>query len=163
MAILVGWWRELAEPGLVERLTDAMGPFVSEEPDDVGESLRRERRWHYPLEALREAVVNALTHRDWTRYEEIEVFRYRGRMEILSPGALQNSMTVAKMMAGQRSPRNLLISEVLRDYDYADARGMGVRNKIVPLLRQQNGVDPEFEATEDYLRLTMRRGLSASR
>ncbi len=35
---------------------------------------------------------------------------------------------------------------------------MGVRNKIIPLMRAHNGVDPEFEATEDYLRLTLRRG-----
>ena len=39
---------------------------------------------------------------------------------------------------------------------------MGVRNKIIPLLRALNGVEPEFEATEDYLRLTMRRGLAES-
>ena len=119
--------------------------------------MRRQRRWHYPLEAVREAVVNAVTHRDWTRYEEIEVARYVDRVEILSPGALQNSMTVQKMMAGRRSPRNLLISDVMRDYGYADARGMGVRNKIVPLLRECNGVAPEFDANEDHLRLTMRR------
>ena len=150
--------RELVEKGLIERLADAMRPFVSEEAGQVEESMRRERRWHYPLEALREGVVNALTHRDWTRYEEIEVIRYADRIEILSPGALQNGMTVEKMVAGQRVPRNLLISETLRDYSYSDARGMGVRNKIIPLMRAHNGVDPEFEATEDYLRLTLRRG-----
>ncbi len=161
---LTGLWRdlpggrELVEKGLIERLADAMRPFVSEEPGAVDESMRRERRWHYPLEALREGVVNALTHRDWTRYEEVEVVRYVDRMEIVSPGALQNGMTVAKMIAGQRAPRNLLISEVLRDYNYADARGMGVRNRIMPLMRARNGVDPEFEATDDYLRLTLRRG-----
>ena len=124
----------------------------------MDESMRRERRWYYPLEALREGVVNALTHRDWTRYEEVEVVRYVDRIEIVSPGALQNGMTVAKMIAGQRAPRNLLISEVLRDYNYADARGMGVRNRIMPLMRARNGMDPEFEATDDYLRLTLRRG-----
>ena len=150
--------RELVEKGLIERLADAMRPFVSEEAGQVEESMRRERRWHYPLEALREGVVNALTHRDWTRYEEIEVVRYADRIEILSPSALQNGMTVEKMVAGQRVPRNLLISETLRDYSYSDARGMGVRNKIIPLMRAHNGVDPEFEATEDYLRLTLRRG-----
>ena len=108
--------RELVEKGLIERLADAMRPFVSEEAGQVAESMRRERHWHYPLEALREGVVNALTHRDWTRYEEIEVVRY------------------------------------------SDARGMGVRNKIIPSMRAHNGIDPEFEATEDYLRLTLRRG-----
>ena len=149
--------RELVGKGLIERLADAMRPFVSEEADRVEESMRRERRWHYPLEALREGIVNALTHRDWTRHEEIEVVGYADRIEILSPGGLQNGMTVERMVAGQRVPRNLLISDTLRDYSYSDARGMGVRNKIIPLMRAQNGVDPEFEATEDFLRLTLRR------
>ncbi|MCY3737168.1 MAG: hypothetical protein OXG13_12235 [Gemmatimonadaceae bacterium] len=94
-----------------------------------------------------EREVRTLTHRDWTRYEEIEVVHYSDRNEIFSPGALQNGMTVEKMIASQRVPRNLLISETLRDYSYSDARGMGVRNKIIPLMRAHTGVDPEFEAT----------------
>ncbi len=150
--------RKIAEKGLIERVVDAMRPFLSEETGNVGETLRRERHWHYPVEALRETVVNALAHRDWTRYEEIEVARFIDRLEVLSPGALQNTMTVKKMIAGQRSPRNPIIVDVLRDYGYVDARGMGIRNKIIPLLREANGVDPEFEATEDHLKLTMRRG-----
>jgi ATP-dependent DNA helicase RecG len=152
-----GGGREIAENGLIESLTDAIRPFVSEETETADDSMRRERNWHYPVDALREAVVNALAHRDWTRYEEIEITRYADRLEILSPGALQNSMTVEKMIAGQRSPRNPLIVEVLRDYGYVDARGMGVRHKIIPLLIEQNGVEPEFQATEDYLKLVMRR------
>ena len=67
-------------------------------------------------------------------------------------------MTIRKMIAGQRSPGNPLIVEVLRDYGYVDARGMGVRNKIIPLLRERNGVEPEFQVSEDHLKLTMRRG-----
>ncbi len=149
--------REIAESGLIEKFVDAIRPFVSEETEPLDDSMRRERRWYYPVDALREAVVNALAHRDWTQYEEIEITCYIDRLEILSPGALQNSMTVEKMIAGQRSPRNTLIVEVLRDYGYVDARGMGVRNKIIPLLREQNGVEPEFQATEDYLQLVMRR------
>ena len=160
---LVGSWRVLAdgrqlvEKGLVERLMDAMRPFVCSETADMARSFRRERQWHYPPEALREGIVNALAHRDWTRYGDVEVARYSDRIEITSPGAMQNGMTVAKMIAGQRVPRNMLISDVLRDYGYADARGMGVRNKIVPLMRAQNGVEPEYEATPDYLKLTLRR------
>lgn len=161
---LVGLWRVLAggrqlvEKGLVERLMDAMRPFVCEETAEMADSLlRRERRWHYPPEALREGVVDAVAHRDWTRNGEIEVARYADRVELTSPGALQNGMTVAKMVAGRRVPRNMLISDVLRDYGYADARGMGVRTKIIPLMRARNGADPEFEATPDYLKLTLRR------
>ena len=152
----------IAENGLIESLVDAMQPFVSEEAAEVDVSMRRERRWLYPVEALREAIVNALAHRDWTRYEEIEVVRYVDRLEVLSPGALQNSMTVEKMVAGQRSARNPLIVEVLRDYGYVDARGMGVRNKIIPLLFEHNGTAPDFIATEDHLRVFMHRGPAQS-
>lgn len=162
---LVAFWketssgtREIAENGLIERLVDAMRPFISEEAAEVDASMRRERHWLYPVDALREAIVNALAHRDWTRYEEIEIVRYADRLEVLSPGALQNSMTVEKMVAGQRSPRNPLIVDVLRDYGYVDARGMGVRNKIIPLLLEHNGTEPEFIVTEDHLRLVLRSG-----
>ncbi len=161
---LVALWREnngdreLAESGVIEQFIDIARPFLSEETGPLGETMRRERHWYYPLDALREALVNALAHRDWTRYEEIEIIRYSDRLEITSPGALQNSMTVEKMIAGQRSPRNPLIVEVLRDYGYVDARGMGVRNKIIPLVRKSAGSDPVFVPTEDYLQLTLPKG-----
>lgn len=64
-------------------------------------------------------------------------------------------MTVEKMLAGQRSPRNPLLVDIMRDYGYVDARGMGVRRKIVPLVRAESGEDARFEATEDFVRVTM--------
>jgi ATP-dependent DNA helicase RecG len=163
---LVGLWRNregsriLERGGLLEGLLERMRPFVSVESAKLTDGLRRERRWHYPVAALREALVNALAHRDWTRIDDVEVVSYADRLEVKSPGALQNSMTVEKMLAGQRSPRNPLIVDVLRDYGYVDARGMGVRTKIVPLLVKQNGMAPEFEATDDYLIVRMFRGVA---
>ena len=156
-----GTGRHLLEEGLIERLESAMRPFVSEEAATI-HAMRRERRWHYATEAVREAVVNALAHRDWTRAEEVEVARYADRLVVTSPGALQNTMTVEKMIAGQRSARNTVIVEVLRDYAYVDARGMGVRNKIIPLAKRSSGREPAFEATEDHLKLTMWRGAGSA-
>ncbi len=164
---MVGLWRQdggqrlLARMdfGLIEQLIDRMTPFISHEPAEVDENFRRERVWHYPREAVRELLINALAHRDWTRSIDIEIVVYKDRMEVTSPGALQNSMTIEKMLAGQRSPRNQLIVEALRDYNYVEARGMGVRTKIVPLMRQFNQTEPEFELTDDYLKTTLVRGL----
>lgn len=147
--------RSAIEAGLLDRLLDRMRPFISIEAPSIDETLRRERRYRYPLEAIREAIVNALVHRDWTRPQEVEVVNYSHRLEVVSPGALQDSMTVEKMLAGQRSPRNPIIVEVMRDYGYVDARGMGVRRKIVPLVRSFSGEDARFEATEDYLRVVL--------
>lgn len=162
---MVGLWRldggqrTLAENdyGLIDRLIEKIKPYISDEATDIDESFRRERHWHYHRDAIREAFVNALVHRDWTRSVDIEISVYSDRMEIISPGAMQNSMTIEKMLAGQRSPRNPLLVEVLRDYGYVDARGMGVRTKIVPLMRKHSGKDPEFVATEDYLKTTLYR------
>ena len=150
-----GVGRQLVEPGLVERLVDRMRPFISEESNASSEGLRRERVYRYPLDALRETILNALVHRDWTRSLEVEVVNYADRLEVVSPGTLQNSMTIEKMLAGQRSPRNPIIVEIMRDYGYVDMRGMGVRRKIVPLTREYTGQDAQFDLTEDHLRVVI--------
>ena len=160
---MVGRWdldngdKRLVDGGVIERFMEAMTPFISEESGEVDAGLRRETKWFYPLEAVREALINALAHRDWTRFVEIEVSGYSNRLEVISPGALPNSMTVEKMKAGQRSPRNTIVMEVLRDYGYVDSRGMGVRTKIVPLTKALTGKEPEFELTDDHLKTVLYR------
>lgn len=162
---LVGRWtideegnRALVSHGVIDLFAEKIRPFVLDDRGEVDDDLRRSKQWRYPWEAIREAVINAMAHRDWTRSVDVEITAYSNRLEIISPGALQNSMTIEKMVAGQRSPRNPLIVEVLRDYGYVDARGMGVRTKIIPLMRQYNKSDPVFEATDDYLSTVLPRG-----
>ena len=60
----------------------------------------------------------------------------------------------APMLTAQRSARNPIL-EVMRDYGYVEHRGMGVRRKIVPLTREYAGRDASFEATDDFLRVTL--------
>jgi len=148
-----GEGRNIVASGLVEIIADRMVPFISEEDDSVNEQFRRGKKYFYPLDAVREAVLNGFAHRDWTRSLEITVVNYSDRIEINSPGALQNSMTLEKMLAGQRSIRNPIIVETLRDYEYVDMRGMGVRRKIVPLTKEFTGKDARFEATDDYVKV----------
>ncbi len=158
---MVGRWdisdsgRSLVDGGIIEHFIKAITPFISEEAPDIDKHFRRETHWHYPAEAVRETLMNALAHRDWTRCIEIEVGIYCNRLEIISPGALPNTMSVQKMIAGQRSARNTIIMEVLRDYGYVDHRGMGVRTRIMPLIRAHSGKDPLFEATEDHLKTVL--------
>ncbi|MDR1472624.1 MAG: winged helix-turn-helix transcriptional regulator [Synergistaceae bacterium] len=63
-------------------------------------------------------------------------------------------MTVEKVMAGQRSARNHIIVDVLRDYGYVDARGMGVRVKVIPALAARKA-KYTYEATEDYVKVVV--------
>lgn len=152
--------RSKGQDGLIELFSSHIQELVSEESAPNGTDFRRGRQWHYPAEVIREVLINALAHRDWTRSVDIEITVYADRLECISPGALPNSMTIEKMVAGQRSMRNQVVLDVLRDYGYVDARGMGVRTKIIPLMRRENGVEPVFEATEDYLKTVLPRGLA---
>ncbi len=67
-------------------------------------------------------------------------------------------MTVEKMLAGQRSYRNSIIVDVLRDYGYVDARGMGIRSKVIPALKA-NEMEYDFESAEDYFKSTLIRNI----
>ncbi len=111
---------------------------------------RRQERWDYPLDAVREAVVNAVAHRDYTiTVNDIEISIYSDRLEIISPGRLPNTVTVEKMRAGYRATRNELIKEVLRDYRYVEATGLGVPRKIIQGMRTHNGTEPDL-IEEEY-------------
>jgi len=156
---LVGRWqvtqsglKQLVDEGVIEKFSSAIEPFITRESGEIDKNMRREKTFIYPWEAVRETVINALAHRDWSRSVDIEITNYSDRLEIISPGKLQNSMTISKMVAGQRSPRNTLIMEILRDYGYVDSRGMGIRTKVIPLMKQINQVEPIFEATDDYVK-----------
>ena len=152
------------DDGLIEKLASTLRPFISRDAAEIDENMRRQTLWDYPWEAVREVVINALAHRDWTRSVDIEISCYSDRLEVISPGRLQNAMTIAKMIAGQRSPRNPILMDILRDYGYVEARGMGVRTKVIPAMRTHNGTEPRFELTDDALKVTLyqRPGRSSS-
>ena len=109
------------------------------------DGARRVERPTYPIDAVREAVVNALIHRDYLlTYTDIELAVYRDRLEIVSPGTLPNGITPQRMRAGTRAARNQLLKDVMRDYGYLEHMGMGVPRKIVHGMKEHNETDPDL-------------------
>ena len=147
--------REFIEQSLPNRVLSYLQAHISRERL---EGMRRLRHWDYPTEVIRELLVNAFAHRDWTRPSDVQLTVYADRLEVHSPGALPNGVTVEKAKEGLRVPRNPNIVNILRDYDFMEHRGMGIRRKVIPLTRAHNGTDPVFDATEDYLKVTLRKG-----
>lgn len=145
---------EFSESGVIERALDFVRRNIGLRAW-IDRGGRRQEHWEYPLEAVREAIVNALAHRDYTiTVSDIEMSIYADRLEIVSPGRLPNTVTVAKMRAGYRATRNELVKEVLRDYRYVEATGLGVPRKIVRGMREHNGTDPDLIEADD--RFTVR-------
>lgn len=143
---------DVIEPALHERLLTLVQPYISEDKLPRGTRIRE---WDYPREAVRELIVNALTHRDWTKQNYVRVVVYNDRMEIISPGALPNGMTVAKIKSGAQLLRNPRLVRIFREYGYLEDQGLGIRRKVIPLMRKHNDSDPEFEVTEDYFKVTL--------
>jgi len=144
----------VVEEGVIDR---AVG-FVRRNMGTVAwlDGGRRMRKDAFPLDAVREAIVNAVVHRDYG-YEgtDIEVSLYRDRAEIVSPGRLPNGVTVQKMREGVvRAARNSLLKDILRDYGYVEHQGMGVRRRIIDSMRRHNGT--ETDLVEDAHRFTVR-------
>ena len=143
-----------SEPSVPDRVMSYLESHISYKKL---EGMNRKTFWDFPKEAIRELVLNAFAHRDWTKNTDVEISVYADRMEIISPGALPNGMTIEKLEAGQRAARNPLLVDVLRDYGLMEHQGMGIRRKVIPLMRERNGKEPEFEATEDYFKVTLRK------
>ena len=135
------------ETSLVEQAWDFMRRNTK--PSARIEGGRRIDRWEYPEAVFREAVVNALVHRDYSiAGTDVLLAIYADRVEIESPGRLPNTVTVAGMKSGMRYARNQTLVNVMRDYGYVDARGMGVRNKMIPGMQAHNGTEPELVAED---------------
>jgi ATP-dependent DNA helicase RecG len=148
---------KVIDSGIIDRFSDILLPYISQDEDELIDSFQRKKIWNYPLGAVRETVINALSHRDWTRFIDIEVNRFIDRIEVVSPGTLPNSMNIEKMITGQRSPRNNLIVDTLRDYGYVDSKGMGIKKKVIPLMKLYNQTDPIFLVTDDYVKTILYR------
>ncbi len=153
---LVNSVKDIVDNGLIDQAAGFVNRNIGHSSALVG--ARREDRTDYPMEAVREAVVNAVAHRDYTiAVADIEVAIFSDRMEIISPGRLPNTVTIDKMRSGYRATRNELIKEVLRDYRYVDARGLGVPRKIIRLMREINGTDPGLSEDDERFTVTLYR------
>jgi len=114
------------------------------------EGGKRRRKKALPRDAIRESIVNAVTHRDYSIVgTDVEVSLYEDRLEVISPGRLPNGITVDKMKEGGRAARNELLKEILRDYGYVEHQGMGVREKIIESMSAHNGTEPDLDE-DDY-------------
>lgn len=129
----------------------------------VGATIRgfyREDEPEYPYEALREAVVNAVVHRDYSRSgETVRVFMYADRVEIRSPGALLPGVSLDDLVAllVTSVPRNPVLAGLLRDMPgYMERIGSGIRF----MLREMEALGlplPEFSEHFDFV-VTFRNG-----
>ena len=108
--------------------------------------LAREETTEYPLPVVREAIVNAIAHRDYSiRGEGIRVLMFADRLEVYSPGRLPGHVTVANIK-DERYSRNAAIVAVLSDLGYIERLGYGI-DRMIATMQEAGLPAPAFEET----------------
>jgi len=108
--------------------------------------VTREDIPEYPEVALREAIVNAVAHRDYSHFvrgSHIQVRMFADRLEIQNPGGLYGGVTVKELKEGQ-STRNLLLVQLMEDLHLVENRGSGI-DAMLEAMRTANLQPPRFE------------------
>lgn len=104
-------------PEILELAGDALRRNMRRRAVVVG--LGREDHWDYPLEAVREVVVNALMHRDYhssVRGQPVVMALYPDRLEITSPGGLYGAFSPERLMTEPvTAARNARLAKLLQD------------------------------------------------
>lgn len=117
-------------------------------------SLEREEQVEYPTKAVREAIVNAVAHRDYSiRGDEIRVFMFSDRIEFYSPGRLPGHVTVDNIVQ-ERFSRNEVIVQVLADMGFIEHLGYGI-DRMIKLMRDYGLPAPRFQETAGGFRVTL--------
>ncbi len=117
--------------------------------------VRREERPELPEEALREAVANAVAHRDYRSTANVQIYVFKDRIEIVSPGGLPAGMTGADLGA-KSMPRNPLLVGMLYRMDVVENIGSGIK-RLRDLCREHGVTEPTFDLSEHWVTVTFPR------
>jgi len=119
------------------------------------QGLQRKEVWPYPLRALREAILNAIAHRDYTIPVNIQIKVLDDRLVIWNPGRLPEGLNPERLYQEHRSlPRNPLLAGALYRVGLIEKWGTGTV-KMVELFKEQGLPKPIFEEMDNGFRVVL--------
>jgi ATP-dependent DNA helicase RecG len=122
--------------------------------------LERKERWEYPLDAVREGIINAVCHRDYADSGNVVVKIFDDRLEIWNPGGLPAGLTVEDLKKAHESkPRNKLIARAFFLIKYIEQFGTGTR-RMTEECRKAGIPEPLFEGRADSFRIVFQKPVS---
>ncbi len=116
--------------------------------------LTHEEVPEYPLDAVRELLVNAVAHRDYNQQgDTIHLNIFADRIEVHSPGGLPGPVTLENLLQARFS-RNAVIVQVLSDLGFIERLGYGL-DRVVTAMRRSGLRPPRFEEVAGTFRVTL--------
>jgi len=118
------------------------------------EGIHRRDILEYPYEALREAIINALIHRDYQSFSQIQIRVYPDKLIIMNAGSLPPEVPVESLKTNHLSrPRNKLLAETFYYAGFIEAWGRGTL-KILEKCAEQDLPEPDFTEENGVMTVT---------
>jgi predicted HTH transcriptional regulator len=116
------------------------------------EGLYRTEEYEYPEKAIREALVNAICHRDYSRRgADIKFAIFDNRIEITSPGGLLPNVSIEDLGTGVSELRNKVIGKILNESGLIEGYGTGVL-RIRKYIQEKGLIQPEFRDNNGFFK-----------
>ena len=111
---------------------------------DRSKSIQVDVEYELPIKAVKEAIVNAVAHRDYTSNASVQVMLFPDRLEVLNPGRLPHGLSIDDLKTAHKSiPGNPLLAESLYLNGTIEQMGTGTED-IINLCTQKGLKQPEF-------------------
>ena len=119
-------------------------------------AAQREEVWEYPLEAVREIVLNMIVHRDYRATADSTIKIFQDRMEFFNPGQLPEGMSLEQIVSGNyaSSPRNKQIAALFKEAGIIEKYGSGIK-RVQQAMRNLEAKMPKFELTGNCFKVTL--------
>lgn len=118
--------------------------------------LVRKDAYELPTEAIREAIVNAVTHRNFLDRACVQVAVYDDRVEVTSPGMLYGGLTIEQIKEGGSKIRNRCIAEVFSRMKIIESWGTGIK-RMFSSCKEYGVREPELLEIGDSFRVNLYR------
>ena len=147
--------------GRIDQLIEDANRFIAQTIQKaawiIPGKMQREEHWEYPPDALREAVINAVCHRDYNSSGNVQIRIFDSRAQVWNPGILMEGVTVELLKVEHSShPRNKTIARLLFLTGYIEQWGSGTLSMITAC--ERDGVpDPQFRETGNDFVVTFLR------
>ncbi|MEK3674771.1 ATP-binding protein [Paenibacillus sp. FSL R10-2771] len=140
---------------LLVKSWESLRPFLAFKTE-FGMDAKFEQKFIYPELACREAIVNAIAHRDYVIQNGIDVFIFDDRMEIKSPGLLLSTISLNDLLElkNVHESRNSLIAKILRENKIMRELGEGMR-RIFELMEEFELSKPNISSIDNYFSVTL--------
>lgn len=119
--------------------------------------LQREDQYEIPLEAIRESLINAVVHRDYSNDgRDIKMGIYDDMVNIVSPGAFPSTITQEDLLEGRSEIRNKVIARVFKELNYIEQWGSGIR-RIKSSCKARGLKEPDVVEKGDFVDVSLYR------